>query len=141
MAYDAGPNPHVSEEQLTYARWLEVGWKVGFLMMVLFFFLYASGIVPPHIPLNELTNYWGKPASEYLVAANLHTGWSWVYLTGKGDFLNFVGIAFLALVTSLCFLRLIPVFIAKQDKVYTILVLIETVVLALAASGILAAGH
>lgn len=141
MAYEAGPNLHVTEEQLTYAKWLETSWKIGFLMMLSFFILYVTGIVPPHIPLNELSNYWTLSASEYLKAANLHTGWSWVHLTNKGDFLNFVGIAFLALVTSLCFLRLLPLFLKKQDKVYTLIVVIETVVLALAASGILAAGH
>lgn len=139
--YGAGSNPQVTEEQRVYAQWLAFGWKTGFVLMVVLFFLYVSGTVSPYIPMSALSRYWSMSAPDYLAAAQLHQGWSWVYLANRGDFLNFVGIAFLALVTSVCFLRMLPVFIHQGDRVYTVIVVIETAVLALAASGILVAGH
>ncbi len=90
-----------TEEQLAYAKLLDLGMKVGLLMLVVTFFIYVFGIFTPHIPVNELPNYWKLPVKEYLKAADIHTGWSWLSEVGKGDFLNFVPIAFLAGVTIL----------------------------------------
>ena len=68
------------------------------------------------------------------------TGWSWLGRVGKADFLNFIGIVFLAGVTILCYIRIIPILFAKKDTVYGVLAIIEVVVLVLAASGLLKAG-
>ncbi len=80
------------------------------------------------------------PVNKYLAATHIHTGWSWLDMLGKGDFLNFVGIAFLAGVTIVCNLRIIPILLKKKDIVYAILAILEVLVLTLAASGILKAG-
>jgi len=58
----------------------------------------------------------------------------------KGDFLNFVGIAFLAGVTMICYVRIIPILFRKKDRVYALIAILEVLVLMLAASGILKAG-
>ncbi|MEO5376174.1 MAG: hypothetical protein H7832_00085 [Magnetococcus sp. DMHC-6] len=141
MSYNVGSNPYVTEEQRIYAQWLGVGWKTGFVIMVLFFLLYISGALPPYIPLDQVDKYWAMSAPEYLKSAQLHTGWSWIYLIDRGDFLNFGGIAFLAIITSICFLRLLPEFIRQKDKIFTTIVVLETIILSLAASGILVVGH
>ena len=62
---------HVSDEQLRYAAWLDVGTKVGLVLLVATFALYATGIVPPHIPLSDLPAFWVLPVNEYLAAAAL----------------------------------------------------------------------
>ena len=61
-------------------------------------------------------------------------------MIGKGDFLNFVSIAFLAGVTILCYLRIIPILYRKKDMLYVVFSVIDVLILALAASGILKAG-
>lgn len=140
-SYPTGNNPHVTEEQRIYAAWLDKGWKVGFVMMVVLFALYLSGVVTPHIPLAELPNYWALSAEKYREANQIHNGWWWATMLHRGDFLNFVGIAFLSGVTSLCFLRIIPLFIRNKEPVYLTIAILESLVLLLAASGILAVGH
>ena len=60
---------------------------------------------------------------------------------GYGDFLNFLGIAFLAAVTIICYLSVIPTFLKKKDYVYATFALVEALILTLAASGLLAVGH
>lgn len=129
-----------TEEQLAYAKLLDIGMKVGLLMLVISFAIYVFGIFTPHVPVGDLPKYWSMPVKDYLKATDIHTGWSWVHLLGKGDFLNFVGIAFLSGVTTLCYLRIIPVLFRKKDTVYAVLAIIEVLVLVLAASGVLKAG-
>ena len=129
-----------TEEQLAYAKLLDLGMKVGLLTLVITFFIYMFGILSPHIPVDELPNYWKLPVKEYLKAADIHTGWSWVGSVDKGDFLNFVPIAFLAGVTILCYIRIIPILFRKKDTTYAVLAIIEVLVLVLAASGVLKSG-
>ena len=129
-----------TEEQLAYARILDVGMKAGLLLLIVTFIVYLTGILKPYVPVNDLPKYWGMPVKKYLAATHIHTGWSWLSMIGKGDFLNFVGIAFLAGVTIICYLRVIPIFIKKKDLAYTILAILEVLILALAASGILKSG-
>jgi hypothetical protein len=90
--------------------------------------------------VNDLPRYWGLSVHDYLKATGIHPGWTWLGMLGKGDFLNFVGIAFLAGVTILCYIRIIPILFKKKDTVYAILAILEVMVLVLAASGILKAG-
>jgi hypothetical protein len=129
-----------TEEQLEYAKLLNVGMKLGLLMLLISFTIYVLGIFTPHVPVGDLPKYWSMPVKDYLKATDIHTGWSWVHLLGKGDFLNFVGIAFLSGVTILCYLRIIPILFRKKDTVYAVLAIIEVLVLVLAASGVLKSG-
>lgn len=129
-----------SEEQLVYASLLDKGMKIGLLGIIVTFLLYIVGILAPHVPINDLPKYWGMPVKDYLAATQIHPGWSWLRMLGKGDFLNFIGIAFLASITVICYIAIIPVFLKKKDKVYFTLALLEVLVLVLAASGILKGG-
>lgn len=137
------------EEQLQYAKLLSSGMLLGLGLLIVTFLLYALGVVKPAVPLDELPNYWNKDVHHYLEAieenhvhlGHLVTGWSWLKLVGKGDYLNFVGIAILSLITIFCFLAIIPTLLRKGDKVYAAIALLEAVILSLAASGLLSVGH
>jgi len=138
-----------SEEQLLYAKILNIGMYLGLGTLLVTFTLYVTGIVDPGIPIHELPNYWTLSAHEYLVAVNndfLHreglvVGWSWVALLNMGDYLNFVGIALLALVTIVCYLGILPTLLRKKDWVYAGIAILEVLVLILAASGMVTGGH
>ena len=129
-----------TEEQLAYAKLLDLGMKAGLLMLVVTFFIYVFGIFSPYIPVEELPNYWKLPVKEYLKVTGIHTGWTWLSMVGKGDFLNFIPIVFLAGVTILCYIRIIPILFRKKDSIYAILAIVEVLVLVLAASGVLKSG-
>ncbi|MFN3481162.1 MAG: hypothetical protein ACK415_12375 [Thermodesulfovibrionales bacterium] len=129
-----------TEEQLRYAKILDLGMKIGLLALIITFIIYLTGILPAYLPVNDLPRYWGLSVHQYLEETGIKQGWTWLGLLNKGDFLNFVGIAFLAGVTILCYLAVIPIFFRKNDKVYGIIAIIEVLVLLLAASGILKTG-
>ncbi|MBU1487572.1 hypothetical protein KKH56_05955 [bacterium] len=141
--------PQTSEEQILYANLLEKGMRLGLVLLIVTFAIYMLGIIEPAIPLKEISGYWNISVHDYLEAINhefLHlsnppTGWSWIRLLGKSDFLNFIPIAILSGVTVLCYLAIIPGLLRKKDKVYAIISLAEVMILGLAASGLLTAGH
>ena len=133
--------PAVSDEQLQYARWLDIGTRIGFGLLVATFALYASGLVAPHIPLAELPSLWALPVDRYLAATGLPTGWGWLRLAGESDVMNFTGIAFLSLVTLGCYLRIAASYLRRGDRAMALIVAAEIVVLLLAASGLVSGGH
>jgi hypothetical protein len=138
---DRNPNRYATEEQQIYAYWLDWGMRIGFLMLVASFAAYLLGVFEPHVPVNDLPQMWSLSAREYLDAAGVGTGWSWLALAHKGDFMNFFGIAFLSLVTIACYIRVIPLFLKSGDKVYAGITAATVLVLILAASGLLVVGH
>lgn len=137
----SNPIEYVTPEQMAYATVLDYGMKAGLAILVTSFVLYLMGIVQPLVPVSDLPNYWSMPVSQYLKATGVGTGWSWVSLVKHGDFLNFIGIAFLSAVTVVCYLRILPFQMKNKDVLLGSIVLIEVLVLALGASGVLSAGH
>ena len=138
-----------TQEQLLYADILSKGMLVGLVLLFVTFGLYVFGILPPVIPLNEISGLWNQPVHDYLEAINhnyLHwdhppTGWSWVKLMGKGDFINFIPVAILSGITIICYAAIVPGLFRRGDKAYAIMAIAEALILALAASGLLAVGH
>jgi hypothetical protein len=136
-------------EQILYAKVLAIGMYIGLLTLFVTFGLYVSGILAPAVPLDQVPDYWNLGVHEYLEEVNhdhLHmehppTGWAWTAMLAKGDFLNFIGIAILAGVTIVCYLAIVPTLRRKKDTAYLTMAVVEALVLALAASGILAVGH
>ena len=136
-------------EQLLYARVLEIGMYMGLAILFITFALYVTGALAPVVPLDQVANYWNQGVNEYLEAVNrdhLHmehppTGWAWVTVVGKGDFLNFVGISILGGITIICYLAITPMLWRKRDFAYLVMVILEVLVLSLAASGLLNVGH
>lgn len=135
------PHKYASPEQMRYARVLDVGMKLGLVMLAVFFLVYVTGLLPAHVPLEQLPQVWNLPVTEFLERNGSPTGWGWVPLVGTGDYLNFVGLAVLSGVTILCYLAVIPDYRRKRDTAYLVICVLEVAVLALAASGLLVVGH
>lgn len=130
-----------SAEQMAYAALLDIGMKIGLGAMVLCFLLYVSGLVQPHVPLHDLPRYWSMSVHDYVEATKVPTGWGWVHLIGSGDYLNILPVAFLSMITIVCYLRILPMLAAKRERIFSAIVVAEIVVLSLAVSGVLAGGH
>jgi hypothetical protein len=141
MSERAEPGLEAGPEQVRYASVLEKGMYIGLLILFITFAIYALGILKPYIPRNQISNFWTTNVHEYLQHTNIKTGWHWVGMLNYGDFINFIGIAFLAGTTIICYLSIIPILLKNNDKVYAGLALVEVVILSLAASGILTVGH
>lgn len=133
-------NGRATEEQIKYANMLFYGCWGGLALMTVTYLLYVTGIVTPHIPLNQVPLMWSEPVGTYLELGKVPTGWGWAVLLGKGDFLNFLGIVLLAGMTILCYIPLIPAYLKRGEKGFALLALAEIIVLMVAASGVVGSG-
>jgi len=129
-----------SEEQMAYAGVLNIGMWLGLAIMIVTFIIYLSGLLPSYVPIDDLPKYWTMRVHDFNVALNAPTGWHWVSLVGKGDYLNFVGIAMLSGLTILCYAVILPILFKKKDTAYVVIAIAEILVLSLAASGLLKVG-
>jgi len=129
-------------EQISYANLLFIGAWAGILVMMITYFLYVSGIFSPHVDVTVVTQNWDKGVDEFLEITHSPHGWGWVSLLNKGDFLNYLGLVLIAVLTIICYIFLIIGYWRRKDLAYLSICLIEVVVLSLAAAGIFgASGH
>ena len=127
-------------EQITYANLLFIGAWAGILLMLITYFIYVTGILSPHIDVTVITQNWDKGVDEFLEITHSPHGWGWLRLLNKGDFINFIGLVFIAVLTIICYLFLVVGYKKRNDWVYFYICLFEIAVLTLAASGILGTG-
>ncbi|MBF0104016.1 MAG: DUF1634 domain-containing protein [Deltaproteobacteria bacterium] len=127
-------------EQITYANILFFGAWIGIFIMILTYVVYATGLITPHVDIMLIIQNWDKGVDEYMHITNSPRGWEWLTLLDKSDYLNFVGLVLIALLTIVCYLFLMVGYKKKKDWIYFFICLFEIIVLAFAASGILDAG-
>lgn len=127
-------------EQIVYANILNIGMILGLAIIVVTFIVYMSGILSSFIPPQEIPKYWTMSSKNFIHSLGAPTGWDWLAMVDKGDYLNFIGIALLAGLTMICYVVILPILMKKKDTPYVVIAIIEVAVLALAASGILKSG-
>jgi hypothetical protein len=123
---DLEPEHHV------YARWLDRMVRVVFLLASAAFALYVFGLLPPFVALEELPALWRLPLPEYLARSGAPTGWSWLPLVSRADYLSLAAVALFALLTLVCYLRVIPLL----PRLQALLALAQVAVLLAAISGL-----
>ena len=107
-----------------YARWLDRMVRVSFLIAAIAFALYVSGVLTPYVALGELPQLWRLPLPEYLARSGAPTGWSWLPLIARGDYLSLGALALFALMTMICLLRVLPLLPRLQATIAVALVLV-----------------
>jgi hypothetical protein len=122
-------------EQRIYALWLDAGTRVGLFALVVGFAIYMFGVLDPHVPRQELARLWTLPVDRYVALSGAPTGWDWLRLLGKGDYLNFLGIAVFTSITIVCYARIVPTLIAQGSRLQVALAIIQVLILLAAASG------
>lgn len=128
-------------DQQVYARWLDWGTRLSLAVLVAAFLAYVFGLTPAALPLAEMPRFWRLPLERYLALSGSPTGWGWVAMLDKGEYQNLVGVALLGLVTVVCYLRVLPLLLARRERLQAAIVAAQVLVLLLAASGLLAVGH
>jgi len=133
----------VPKEQKLYATLLYWGSILGIIMLVATFAIYVMGIMPAYIEPSELPKLWEESIHdwEHVTGKKVPMGWEWISLLGYSDYLCYIGIAFLAALTIICYVAIIPILLAKKDMIYLAMAVVQVLVLLLAMSGIIAAGH
>ena len=133
----ADRNRYASPEELRYARVLSLGARIGLLALIVVFALYVSGAIPPLVPLATLPEYWKLSAREFVALTHHPTGWGWLAQIGFADIATLAPIAFLAGASVLCSLAVLPQFVRRRDALHAVILILQVVVIVLAASNVL----
>ena len=126
--------------QARYARWLAWGTRIGLACLVAGFVAYMLGLAP-HVPIERLPALWEVPAPQLLRETGVRPGWHWSSLVHRSDMLVLAAIALLSSISVACVAAVLPLFAKRGDRVFVAIGILQIVVLLLAASGLLAAGH
>jgi hypothetical protein len=128
-------------EQLRYARLLDALSRLGLVVLVASFIVYALGLLPAQVPVERLPELWGLPVGEFLERTRSSTGWQWLASIRHGDVASLLGIVLLAGCSLPCLLAVVPLYLRRGDKALAWLCFGEVAVVLLAASGLVGGGH
>jgi hypothetical protein len=113
---------------------------VGLALLVISYGLYISGVLPAKVPVAEIPEYWHLDAQDYGSETDTPRGWTWPANLGRGDSLAFGALAFMAGVSVMCLVAVLPYFLRTRDFAYAAVILAEVAVLVIAAGGFLSGG-
>jgi hypothetical protein len=141
MTDDAKKNGlETPREQVIYANVLIIGVWLGILILLVTFGLYVAGVTTPHVAIEDTPRYWGMGVDEYAHQTAWPSGWDWTGLLGRGDILTYVGFILLALLSILGYMVLLVTYVRERSSLFSLICILEILVLGLAASGVLVAG-
>ena len=123
----------MKSEQEVYARWLDWGTRIALVVLIASFLAYALALVDPLLPPQELATLWAFPVDHYIAASGAPTGWGWLQLLHKSDYLVFLAVAMLGLVTVICYARIIPLLLSQGEHWRALIGIIQVIVLLAAA--------
>jgi hypothetical protein len=127
--------------QSTYARWLDLATRIGFAFSLVAFLVYALGLAQPYVPLARLAQLWHLPVKRYLELTGAPTGWGWLALVARADYLNLAAVALFGVVTFACYLRIIPLLLRQGERLQAAVAIAQALVLAAAAAGLFPGGR
>jgi hypothetical protein len=128
-------------EQLRYSRLLYWGSRSGLLISSVAFLAYVFGVLPAHVPLDQLPGLWGMSAHEFNAATHSPIGWQWFAHIHEGEYAGIAGIAWLSSCSLVCLMSIIPIYWERRDRIFVAICLLEIAILVLAASNVLHGGH
>ncbi|HBR59358.1 MAG TPA: hypothetical protein DEA86_02660 [Deltaproteobacteria bacterium] len=131
---------NASEQQL-YAKIVYHMNHLGLFALVAGFALYLTGMLTPHVPLEDLPQYWSLPLEQYLEKTGALTGWQWISELGYGDVAPLLGVAVLASITLVCYLVLFFQFLQRGIKPLVVITVIELFFMLLSASNLIQISH
>ena len=131
---------NASEQQL-YARIVYHMNHLGLFVLVVGFVLYLTGMLAPHVPLEDLPKYWSLPLDQYLEKTGAPTGWQWISELGYGDATSLLGVAILASITIVCYLVLFFKFLKRGIRPLVAITVIELFLMLLSASNLIQIAH
>jgi hypothetical protein len=127
--------------QLRYANMLDLGAKISFAVLAAAFMAYVTGLLSAHVAREELPQLWVLPLDAYLSRTGAPTRWDWIGLLAKGEYASIAGIALLAACSLPCLVAIVPQLWRSGDRALAVIAGLIALVLLLAASGLLIAGH
>ncbi|NTV92263.1 MAG: DUF1634 domain-containing protein [Chlorobiaceae bacterium] len=124
--------------QFVYARVLDFVSHTGMLFIAAGYFVYVLQLLPLSVSISAVADNWHLSASDMQQKLHVPSGWSFMgSMTDllKGDVLSYTSILFLCMATILCLVFAAKTFFREKNYIYTIIAVLQVLVLLFAASG------
>jgi hypothetical protein len=131
----------IDRVQLQYASLLSWLVRVGLALMFLAFAAYAIGIVPSRLDLRDVPDRWTLSSDEYIAQAGIESGWGWTGTIDDGRTLAFASLVVFPAGTMILIAIAVLLYLKDRSWIYAIIAGLETLVLVVAATGIISGGH
>ena len=122
--------------QLTYAGVLRWSTTIAFILVAISFGVLVVGILPAYVPIELMTAHWHMSAHEYTETLNIPVRWTWIGHLSSGDMLSYAAVGLLALSAVPSLIAAFFSFANQKSYWFAAIVLLQLVVLALAAGGV-----
>jgi len=118
-----------------------VGMKAAIAILLVTFGMYVLDLRAPHISLGHLGRDWHLPAKQFTRDNCVATGTQWVNELQYGDYMNLVGVVFLAGMSIIAYVRILPILLARRDWIYSVIAVVEVALLVLCVLGVFKIEH
>ena len=126
-----------SAAQAVYARVMRWISTAALITMAVVFVLYIMDVLPSRLDVEEIARHWHSSSDVFHQRLESYTGWQWLRCLAYADALSMGTIAVLAATTPVCLLVVGVAYARNKNRVYAVMAVVQTAVLALAASGLL----
>ncbi len=127
---------YASPDQLLLSRLYQYVSTVGFLLILFGFFLYGSGALTSTVPVADMSLFWHLSSEDFAAETGTPYGWDLFGHLRSGDMISLASLVLMPMGTILAFVVMAVVFSKGRNWVFSVIVLLLTVVLILAASGV-----
>ncbi|MBN1929074.1 MAG: DUF1634 domain-containing protein [Chlorobiaceae bacterium] len=130
--------------QLLYARTLDLLSHAVIVSMAAGYALYLTGLLPLSIPIETVAANWHLSAADMQAVLRQPSGWNFLDTPGgvlHGDVVSYMSVILLALATLICLAVAVVIYFSEKNRLFFAIALGQLLVLAVAASGIMAAGR
>lgn len=134
-------NRHEEMVQGHYASMLTWLVRIGFVFMFVSFAVYAVGLLPAEVPLNEVPDLWTRSAEEFAEAAGTEQGWGWIRSLDDGQVVSFAALVLFPAGTMILIGIASLLYLRERNRLYAFIAALEFVVLVVAATGLLAGAN
>lgn len=140
----SGSGHYADGVQLAYAKTLEIVAHGVIVALAIGYVIYLFRLLPLDLPIEAVAGNWHLSSTELASKYAVHNGWS--CFSGiapllHGDAVSYASIVMLAMATTFCLLTAIFMYLRGRDLLYTVMAVLQVLVLLAAASGILYARH
>lgn len=120
-------------ETCRYSRIMGLGIRISLLLLIVSYVVYLAGWMPNRIDAANLPQYWSLPAQQYVQQGDMPEGWQWAGQLDHGDVATILPIIIMASLSIICGLSILPIYLRRRDYGMVIIVLLQMVVMLVAA--------
>lgn len=133
---DNSSQKHAAEIENSYAVTLEWVLTIGIITIAATYILYIFELLPLSVSAEATSEHWSISADKAAAKGIVSIGWEWIKHIPDADALSLASIALLTLTPMISLIVASMAFFKRKDHAYTIISILQIVVLLIAVSGI-----